>query len=407
MALTYAELKAEVIRRATKNQAGGFFDTATATLINTSLLRLGREAPWRSLRRTTTFTTNGAYTKGSGAVSCTNGSKTITVTGATFLTDGIEIGRYIKVGGSSTYYRIDTITSETSLTLTLPYTGTTSSVQTYHIYGQEIYNLPAQVGIRFFLWHERYGFPFKLRYTLEQDFYRFNTYVYIEQVPQLYHMWGEDMVIEQLRQPSVISLSSSSASDTSISVTIMGIVNGYPDSEVINVNGTTTVNGSKTFSSVERVVKNASSVGLITVTANSANTTVAVIPVGNLTAGIQYKKVKIWPLPTDQFNMFCHYYKDPYKLVNDGDVHELGQEFDEALILLATSKLKADTNQTEAAAYMALYQDELANLKKNNVDKIDWFPKLERPFMDNPAYGFGRGFSYIQAGPWFGNVSSM
>ena len=396
MALTFSELQSEVLRRATKNQGGGAFDVPCKTLINTSLLRLAREANWRSLRRKTSFNTNAAYTKGSGAVTLVNGSPNVTVTGATFITDAIEIGRYIKVSGASTYYRIAQITGETTLVLNLNYSGTATTTGTYHIYGQETYNLPAQVGTRFFMWHERYGFPLKMRYTIEQDFYRFNTYVYIENVPQLYHMWGEDMVMSQLKSPSIVSLSSASASDASLSVMVMGMVGGYPDSEVINLNGVTTVNGTKVFQSVERVVKNGSSIGLITVTANSGNTTVAIIPVGNITAGIQYKKVSIWPLPTDQFPMYVHYYKDPYKLINDGDVHELGQEFDEALILLSVAKLKADTNQNETSVFIQYYQDEIKNLRKTNIDKIDWFPKMERPYIDNMALSNGRGFNYLQ-----------
>ena len=33
--------------------------------------------------------------------------------------------------------------------------------------------------------------------------------------------------------------------------------------------------------------------------------------------------------------MNVKYYKDAYRLVNTGDVHDLGQDFDEAIILLS------------------------------------------------------------------------
>ena len=74
--------------------------------------------------------------------------------------------------------------------------------------------------------------------------------------------------------------------------------------------------------------------------------------------------------------MNVQYYKEPYRLVNDGDVHELGQDFDEAIILLATSKLKFEQNQTEGKEFFSLYKDELKSVRKTNVDKIDWMPSL-------------------------------
>jgi len=409
MAMTFKEIQDEVSRRATRDQGGTQFTTAIKTIINTSLLRIGREAPWRPMRRKAQFSTITDYTKGTGAAAVVNGSKNVTVTGATFLTDSVQIGRRVKFSGSGTYYRIDQITSETGLVLNLPFSGTSSTTADYDILGQEEYNLPIQAGHRCFLWHEEYGFPLKMKYSTDFDFYKAYTYVYIKYIPNLYRMWGEDMVIEQLRSPSVITMVSASVLDTSaVQVVVFGNVGGYPDSEVVTMNGTTPVSTAKIFTSIERVAKNASTSGLITVSANSTKTTVAVIPVGNTTSGIQYKKIQLWPLPTTAFPINVQYYKDPEKLVNDYDVHELGGEFDEAVILLSVAKLRADTNQGENVNIFQYYQDEINNLKKTNVDKIDYFPTLERPFQSAQGImgsGFGRGFSPVQAGPWFGNVS--
>lgn len=405
MAMTFLEIQNEVARRATRDQGGSQFTTAIKTLINTSLLRISREAPFRPMRRKATLLTVPDYTTGTGAVTVTNGSKNVTVTGATFLTDGVQIGRRVKFTTSGTYYQIDQIPSETQLVLNLPYSGTSTSSAGYDILGQETYNLPIQAGHRMFMWHEAYGFPLRLKYATDFDFYKSFTYIYIKYIPNMYRMWGEDMVIEQLRSPSVITMSSSSALDSSaIQVVVFGIVGGYPDSEVVTLNGTTPVVTTKTFDSIERVAKNASTSGLITLTANSGDTTVAVIPIGNQTSGIQYKKIQLWPLPTTAFPITIQYYKDPYKLVNDYDVHELGGEFDEAVILLSVAKLRADTNQGENVNIFQYYQDEINNLKKTNVDKIDWLPTLERPFQTGQQF-LQRGFSYLQAGPWFGPVS--
>ena len=288
MAFTFSDLKSEVKRRATKNQGGTQFDTGIANIINTSIWRIAREARWRPLRREATFDTIRNYTTGSGAVTVATSSKNVTVTGATFLTNDIRIGRYTKISGSGKYYKISTITSETALTLDQVYDGTNSSTATYSILGQEEYVLPIQVGHSAFLWHRAYGYPMMMQYIQAMDFYEASLIDTQENIPQGYRMWGVGATLEQIKAPSVVTISSSSSSDTSIAVTVFGTVSSYPDYEIITTNGsngTTAVAGSKSFSSVDRVVKNQTTVGRITATSNSANVTLAVLPVGAITTG--------------------------------------------------------------------------------------------------------------------------
>jgi hypothetical protein len=383
MAFTYKDLQDEVKRRATIDQAGTQFEVAVKNIINTSLFRVSREGLWRQLRRKTTFDTVGTYTTGSGGGTFTNGSKSITMVGATFITDNIRIGRRIKLQGDSTEFVIKTITGETTLTIDQNYGGTTiSGTGTYSILGQEEYNLPVQSNHRLFLWHEGFGSPQMLRYMTDQDFYRFGISNTSEQTATHYRMWGINMVDEQPTAASVISISSSSTSDTNIPVTVFGTVSGFPDSETITSNasdGTTAVAGLKSFSSVERIVKSSSSVGRITATSNTGNVTVSVLPVGDSTAGITYSKIQLHPLPNAVIPINVQYYKEPFRLVNDGDVHDLGQEFDESIILLSTAKLKFEQNQDEGEKFFSLYQDEIFSLRKVNIDKIDWMPTLRRP----------------------------
>jgi len=320
--LNFSGLIAEVKRRATRDQSGTTFNTATNNIINTSLFRVGREAPWRVLRRSTYFTTETSYTTGTGAVAVTNNSASFTVTGATFITDNIQVGRRVKFGTDSGYYIIRTITGETTGTIDRLYNGTTSTTTSYQILPTEQYNLPIQVNpTRDFLWHNCYGYPMQLDYIPDQDFRSYNINDNTVAKPTAYRMWGQDMVITQLVTPSVITVVSSSASDTSKSITVFGIVSGYPDYEVIVTNGTTPVAGSKTFSSIERVVKAATTVGRITASGNSGADVVAVIPVGLTTLGIFYPKVQLYPLPDGIYPINVNYYKDPFSLVNDDDCH--------------------------------------------------------------------------------------
>lgn len=405
---TFADLQNEVKRRATKDQGGTQFTTAIKNVINTSLFRVAREAAWRVLRRSSYFTTETSYTTGTGAVSVTNGSKNFSVTGATFLTDNIKVGRRIKFGTSGTYYTIRTITSETAGTIDINYDGTTSTTTSYSILPTEEYNLPIQAGHRMFMWHRSYGYPYKMEYVTDQDFRGSGVIDTNISTPVCYRMWGEDMIIEQPLAASVMRITSSSSSDTSIPITVFGTVSGYPDYEIITTNasnGTTAVSGSKSFTAVERVIKGSSSVGRITVDCNSANTTVAVLPVGDTTGGIMYRKVQLWPLPDAVFDINVQYYKDPYRLVNDADIHELGQEFDEAIILLSMAKLKYEQNQTEADKAFGLYSDEIRSLRKTNADKIDWLPKLQKTNNMNTGSRIHSQLNYNQLGGNYGPMS--
>lgn len=401
MSLTFSDLQIEVKRRAQKDSGGSTFDTAIKNIINTSLFRVSREALWRVLRRKTTFDTVTTYSTGTGAGTFTNGSKNVTVTGATFITDGIKIGRRISLSGDSNVFTIRTITGETTLTIDKNYEGTTTSSGEYSILAQEEYNLPIQAGHKVFLWHEQWGYPFQLQYVPDQEFIGSGIQNTEESVPVSYRMWGEDMVIGQPLQASVVTIVSSSASDTTGYITVFGTVSGYPDYETINLNGTTSAAGSKSFTKIERIAKSGSTIGRVTATTNSGNNTVAVLPVGDTTSGILYKKIQLFPLPNEIIPINVQYYKDPYRLVNDEDIHELGQEFDEAIILLATSKMKYENNQSEGDKFYALYQDEIRSLRRTNSDKIDWFPKQGRPNLGRVSMVHPY-LSYAQVGANYG-----
>jgi hypothetical protein len=411
MAIHFKELQDEVKRRATRDQSGTTFDIGIKNSINFSIYRIARDAPWRSLRRKSSFNTVTSYTTGSPCAGVTSGSSVVTLPGANLITDDVRVGRKIKVSQSATYYYINTITGASSLTVDRNIYVSTSTGGTYEILPQEEYTLPIQAGHRIFLWHEGFGYPFRMNYVTDTDFYQHGVYLTVKYIPTHYRMWGEDMTLMQPRQSSVMTISSSDSSDTSIPVTVFGTVSGYPDYEVINTNAsnaTTAVSGSKVFSTVERITKYGTTVGRITITANSAQDTINVLPIGDTTSGPLYRKIQVYPLPNQVFPIYVQYYKYPYRLVSDGDVHELGEDFDEAIILLATAKVKAEANLgAEADRFMLLWQDEMRSLKRTNIDKFDWFPSLRRPRSSGSDALAAPNLLYRQAGANFGPSSRM
>lgn len=401
--MNFTDLQTEVSRGAVRNQAGSATETAVKNVINRSIGRISREALWRVLRKRSKVRTVPTYATGTGAGLYHQDSTTISVTGATFITDNIAIDRRIKMSGSGGYYTVKQINSETGITLDRVYDGATTATGTYSILGQEQYNSPIQSSWRGFMWHEEYGSPFLLKFLPDRDFFVTGAHKTTEAIPTHYRMWGSDMVDEQLLEPTTLGVVSSNAADTSIDVTVFGEVEGYPDSEVINTAGTTLVASTKTFTTIDRVSKSASTTGRIIVTGNSGNVTVATIPVGDATDNIQYSKFQLYPLPNTAFDIQIQYYKDPYKLVNANDVHDLGVSFDQAIIFLSNAVLKYEDNQKEGDKFMALYKDEIKILRRYNADKIDWFPRLERPWESNIySPGLSKFLSYNQVGAAFG-----
>ena len=417
MSLTYLDLVNEVKRRATRDQSGTQFDTAAKNLINMALIRIANEAPWRALRLTATIDTDPPHT--TGTVTVTKDSKTWTgaSTPAWLTSANARKGRRIKVTSSGTgtgqasglLFRIDTITSDTVLTTERAYDVNGDSTMTYRILGREDYTLPPQTGRLAIIWHEGFGYPFAMRFVTDREFFDSQTDFDRNDTPTLYRMWTEDWVLEQPKAASVMRIASSDSGDTSIDVTVHGIVSSFPDSEKITTNssnGTTAVSGSKSFTRIDRVTKDATTVGRITVDANSANTIIATIPAGDILAGLQYKHIQIFPPPDDTYVLNVWYYKDPARLVNDEDIHELGPDFDEVIVLLATSKLQAEQSKDDVDKFFALYNAELKILRRKNADKLDWLPRLQRPRQS--SFGqprLARNLTFAQVGSRFGPSS--
>lgn len=399
MAFTFSDIQTEILRRGTRDQSGSQYTVAAKNITNTSLWTVGRYARWKQLRREITFNTVAPYQDTTQEANVINGSTSVTLPNANLYTNDVAIGRYITLPGSAKYFRIAQVNSATTLTLDQAFDGVTgNNLTSYGILPQEYYTLPAQIGHSAFFWHRAYGYPLMLTYVPSQDFYMSGVLDVLVNVPLGYRMWGCDASLEQPKQPGVLTVSSSSTSDTAISITWFGTVNNYPDYETVTITGTTPISGSKLFSRVDRVTINAVNIGLITVTADSTNTIVNVIPTGGYTTGLNYTKVQLYPLPYLAFPINCLYYKQPMKLVNGGDIHELGEEFDEAIILLGTAKMKAEQNLLQDSQnFMMMFKDEINTLRRTNVDKIDWYPKLQAP-KGNYWNAWTGGLRYAQVG---------
>jgi len=196
------------------------------------------------------------------------------------------------------------------------------------------YVLPFDFGTLGFFWHRILGYNYKLIKIPECAFVKGAFIGTTEGTPYWYRMFNTKNVLAQPSSPSKLTVVSSSDNDNTSSdiVFIKGIVEGYPDYEQVQLQGTTPVTTSKTFSSVLEIVKAQDTDGRITVTAG--DDIIGVLPAGFGSQALRRKWVKFYYIPdTTGETIYVYYYKRFLKMVNDYDVHPLGDDFDEAIIL--------------------------------------------------------------------------
>lgn len=91
------------------------------------------------------------------------------------------------------------------------------------------------------------------------------------------------VVFSDLGTNGKVDVVSSAAGDTTQTATIRGrLASGAIDSEVLSLNGTTPVLGTKTFERLESVTLNATCAGVITVSAHTGGGTLSTVPIGEL-----------------------------------------------------------------------------------------------------------------------------
>lgn len=181
-------------------------------------------------------------------------------------------------------------------------------------------------------------------------------------------------VRNQPTSASVITFVSDSASDTSQSMYLKGYdANGYEDYETVTITGTTPVATSKTFIRVSQVAKSASTAGVITVTANSAAITVAILSREMITHKI--KVMRLVSIPNTVMTIETQYIQKPlpmsqdydYPIINCADVLEAGAESD---------AWRFKRQFAKAADLDIVFEKRLANLlfdNENQPNKVNKF----------------------------------
>lgn len=265
--------------------------------------------------------------------------------------------------------------------------------------GQEDYVLPYDFGQIAFVYHRFLGYNHKVS-PIPERLYVGQAFIGTTQgTPHWYRTWSANNMLAQPTAASVITVvSSASTGDNAQKVLVEGLVGGYPDREEIALNNDTPVAGTKVFTEVHKVSKSASTIGRISLSADTGSTLVGVLPAGLSSNSLRRKWIKYYYIPdvTDE-SIYNHYYRKILDMAHDNDSPWLGEDFDEVIILKACQiGMGFEEGLWRAAKQIRDdYKDEIRKLKNLNNQDDDWLP-LINSFKESA--GMGRVLNF---GPYY------
>ena len=127
----------------------------------------------------------------------------------------------------------------------------------------------------------------------------------------------EDRIQNQPTASSILTLVSTSVSDTTQNILIRGISSDLEVYESVSISGTSSVTTTNSYTRVISISKSAVSVGKITATSNAGTVTVIAIPPVVTTPF--FKKITFNYIPSSIITIALPYYIKPSVLVDDND----------------------------------------------------------------------------------------
>lgn len=181
--------------------------------------------------------------------------------------------------------------------------------------------------------------------------------------PLFYAPYGYTEYEGQPLTASTVSIVSTSASDTTQTVRIPGVVNSVDGTENLTLNGLTTVTGTASFSAIHGARKSATTVGRVRVTVNDASTTrIADIAPASLIR--QYQPIYLFPVPNAANSMRVRYIRKPRAMVNAEDIPDVSSDQYHELVLIG--------------AAIRGHRDLFDHVIARKVLEEEWVPMVER-----------------------------
>lgn len=222
--------------------------------------------------------------------------------------------------------------------------------------------------------------PTKLLYVPDEIFYRYIPNPTATGNPLYYRLWEEEGVSTRLATDDTLQVvSSSTADNSSFTVSVVGYdTNGIVQSESFTLNGTTAVNGTKTFDAGRplRVSKSANTTGNITLKEKTSGTTLVIL--GPEERSPRFKVVGLYPIPSAAITVSLEYYTRIRQLVNAQDVPDIDEKWIWVVRLGALAKVYQ--YQNKAADYILtqqnLYAAGVRSMVKADMLMPDYIPVL-------------------------------
>lgn len=203
-------------------------------------------------------------------------------------------------------------------------------------------------------------------------------------IPKRY--WREeDTVNAQPTAASVIAIVSSAAGDTTQKVRLWGVSNGEEVTELVSLNGTTSVNSANSYTRLDRVSKDGNTTGRITGTSNAAAVTNFIMAPTEVSP--RYVKIHLVRRPDSAIVYTLTYVVKPQLLANAEDVPLV--DCSTAMVVGAFADALVEQKQFESAATQEARFAELVELLIAKVEQREEFvprfiPHVEADALDEP-----------------------
>lgn len=220
--------------------------------------------------------------------------------------------------------------------------------------------------------------PQKLRFIPDDLFYDYIPNPTATGTPKWYRMWEEEGVSVRLSADDTIEVLSSSTSDTTQTVRIVGTdSNGLPQTESLTLTGQTFVPGTITWNAgdVLRISKSAVTAGTITVRKATGDTTLVQLAPQELSA--RFKVISFYPIPSSAINLYIEYYTRIRDLEGDNDVPDLDEKWLWVVRLGTCAKVYQYQGKLELlTATQGMYASGVRSMIKSDLGNIDFIPTL-------------------------------
>ena len=222
--------------------------------------------------------------------------------------------------------------------------------------------------------------PIKLIYVPDEVFYRRHPDPTATGRPTHYRLWEEEGLSVRLAVADTVTVVSSSASDgSSISISVVGYdTDGIKRSEVINLNGTSTVGGTITWDATRplRISKSADTVGVITVTETSGATTI--LKIGEHERSPRFRVISFFPIPSSAITISLEYFTRIRNLEHDASVPDIDSKWTWVVVAGVLSKIYQYQNKGEYPSAFEVYRNGVRAMVKADIQRSDYIAVLKR-----------------------------